>query len=291
MRVLRVPKLPETSVELQVLFHVTVVCELFGSFAPRMKLTRLLAPPTCVSTNSTLFAQTTNLMGPMCVELKPKYPDFKGGIFSPFFSKDSSVPEIFPSLSIAANNFSKRYLRIHSAGGLSDDQIIGLVTEVIGHPEMRILFAKLETLQAFGDNQFASHAHELNKQISHIYNCVDIFDSIHEFTNSATFHTEIHTGPGNGFNTPHTNEENPINTFNTGTINTSKEKWINTFLAGRMARDVSLMINLSKGATADSRLGAVLRLNEGWNAAVGIVDTDLKPRSKIALYYASALLD
>jgi hypothetical protein len=68
------------------------------------------------------------------------------------------------------------------------------------------------------------------------------------------------------------------------TCESSNQK-IDTFLAGRMAMDVSLMFNLHSPEDRNKYPDLKpIDLTNGWTCTIGVVDTDLKHRWKIPSY-------
>ena len=265
--------LTKKDVERTVAFHTNFVRKYFVGFVHDQKVSELpsaLAAQLVHTSKPIPCVKTKNLIGPCCVELKPKYPSVDGipthfvlkqkgesSVFDPqdLFRDGGDIPQTLHS----AYLHPKKYLKIHNRGKFDTEWLMRSTAKLLATPPMRDLFKRIQSLQRFGADAFAPTARRLYELLgteADRLECVDVFEDFDEFASTSY----------------------------TGILPQLATKWLNTFLAGRMVRDVSLLINFSDSpGDCPGGLPSV-QLAPSVYASVGMVDTDLKPRSKIFEY-------
>lgn len=232
------------------------------------------------------FLETTCLTSEFSVELKPKclteefvLKQISRGdnpVFNPWsLWKSKNENEIRSSLQNAKLH-SKRYLKIHSWSETSFDPL-NLVSQALLTFEGKILMNKLLKIQNMGTNRILKIVHKLLEFIDeNEISCPQPIDLIGEeelLLEGKILLKNVREG--------HINKKSLNKII----------KFIQTFLTGRMAMDVSLMFNFfpSKSYYKSNRLSYHLKkinLTGGWVCTIGVVDTDLKCASKIKNYYS-----
>jgi hypothetical protein len=215
---------------------------------------------------------TRNLMSSTTVELKPKYshsrcePGESWFVLEQLARNEEVVYDPRPifegtdrdavtrALSSACLH-RKRYIKVHSnEKKLSDVEIKTLMAEAVMTDSLRNVFHRLEKLQSYASDKHA----KLAKSIL------------------------IETREKRDFSFP---PSLPSPQHYKDMAVDDGEKFLNVFLAGRMAMDVSLIFNFFRETNPHADL-IPIPLSNGWKCCVGIIDTELKPRSKIPLYAA-----
>ena len=235
-KVIRIPKTGTGDIELVLSYHEKIVKVLFPKLVPSMQL-RVIPRGIAFEANffpGPNFVESINVMGSyFCVELKPKYIGFENGLYRPDVLFDSlSRSEEIEKLLYSALGHPKKYLRIHSRpNDMTDRMIVELVAKTMMEKDAQICLNRLAKLHQFGADRF----------------CQKALDLMNEKVGECEIYTDM-------------------DSFEQGT----SSKWLTTFLTGRMAMDVSLMINFDQSLPS----------------TIHIVDTDLKPAGKIPIYYA-----
>lgn len=215
--------------------------------------------------------KTRYLMDSTTFELKPKYShagDASGESCFVLEQRVRNEPVIYDPkplfdgkdrggiLSALESAFShrKRYLKVHSnQEGLSTAEILSLMTEAILTEPVAELVQNLKLLQSYATDAHAKLALQVYKERIECEPRIEYFresPSLEEFISTARL---------------------------------EPDKFLNQFLLGRTAMDVSLMFSFFRNDSPFPELTTII-LPRGWCCCVAVVDTELKPRWRIPFY-------
>ena len=251
----------------------------------------LLTAGTVCTNDEICCVQTANLRGPCTVELKPKCGLVERAGFPPRFvlaqRHDSGHPKYDPTAIwahehsneslydslIHAYKHPKGYLKIHSrTTDLPDTKLIGMVVGAISSSSGQKLLTQLKRLQQLALDEEAQIANAIYKVVGDDVPATDPVDlfPMDEWPSPSEFtaYGERLVSQGLSMN------------------RRQAAQFLNTFLAGRMAMDVSLMFNFFPPARPIEHHAElnVVPLSPDWSFTIGLVDTDLKHRWKIPFY-------
>ena len=212
-----------------------------------------------------------NLIDEYTVELKPKCVLVEHAAYPPRFVLEQHARKVirvydprpiwetrdftqFSQSLKAARDHAKHYMKVHQwsleAPWTPEEVIFAALSSVQG----KDLLHRLQRLQMYGVDRFAK------KMIG--------------LLNEAGSDESAHVSPVLG---------SDVDGFYDSTESSNKK--IDTFLAGRMAMDVSLMFNLHSPKEGNKYPDLTpISLSNGWKCTIGVVDTDLKHRWKIPDY-------
>ena len=237
-------------------YHQRVVSRLFGSFVPTQRI---------VSLGNLHVIETEYVqLGSICVELKPKwivhdsFVDIQQRrgytqIFNPAGLWSRHKTEIITSLR-SARSCDKPYLQIHR--GDDEGEAIDLVACALMDSE---IFSVLNTIAEVS-------------QLASATDCLPIAKKLVQMEKTTRLSPDVLLLEMEAF----------VSIGKSLLTNPDPElvhKWINTYLTGRMVRDVSLMFSFS---TDPSELGKPIFPVGNMFCRLVVIDTELKPRSKIS---------
>ena len=237
-------------------YHERVVMKFFAPFVPMQRVVQL----------KNLFVMEAEYvqLGTVCVELKPKWIGGDSFVsiqkrrgYVNIFHPDglwSGEKELVEKSLWSAFECDKPYLKIHRGG--NPEEAIHLVACALME---RKIFSVLETIDRVSKwadaTQCLPIAQQLVQQLHSVESTCDILD-LDEEQFVATGRTLIA-------------KPDPV----------LGNRWINSYLTGRMARDVSLMFSFAPSANS---LGEPVICIGDMFCRLAVIDTEIKPRSKIS---------
>lgn len=249
-----------------------VVCDQFETIVPPKVIQELFGKAVLVHA-----IRTKNLLSDFTVEVKPKCAlveregipprfvlkqDTSGPVFDPTAMWNSTLYEEMVEVLRSAAEHPKKYLRVHTNKfRLSDEEVIKLVAISLLSEKGRKILDRLKQLQLLGTDRFATLAYQLLPLVG-TEDCTpdvpcDLWSTPEEFYEF-------------GLEASRSCDKAKLNRF------------IATFLAARMAMDVSLILNIND-ARPDGELES-FPVGERFWCTIGIVDTELKDKWKIPVY-------
>lgn len=248
------------------------VCDQFETFVPPQVIQDLFGEAVVVHA-----IRTKNLLSDFTVEVKPKCSlveregiparfvlkqDTSGPVFDPTALWNSSFYEEMVEVLRSASHHPKKYLRIHTNKfRLSDEQVIELVACSLLSQIGTSVLDRLKQVQLLGTDRFAKLANQLLPLVETEDCTPDV--------------------PCDLWSTPEEFYEFGLEAIRSGDKG-KMNRFIDTFLAARMAMDVSLILNFND-TRPDSDLES-FPVGERFWCTIGIVDTELKHRWKIPVY-------
>ena len=238
-------------------YHNSVIMTLFHPFVARQDIASL--------GNSFVMKTDFVIRGNFCVELKPKYKNFiavqqaRGyeRIFNPIGLWSRREDEIRDALS-SAQTSDKPFLKIHRCG--EGEELIDLVATALSTDRVHELMKSIACVSSWAcETECLPIAKIL------LSKCVMDEKSVCRGVFCPASKAEF-VALGRQL----------IESADPDKIT----KWINTYLTGRTARDVSLMFSFSQDQ-ADLGEGSIFRI-QGWWCRVALIDTEIKPSSKIS---------
>jgi len=240
-------------------YHERVVARLFGSFVPSQRI---------VSLGSLAVIETEYVRrGTVCVELKPKWrgedsfveiQKLRGytKIFSPDGLWSRNKEEVEEAL-WSAFRCDKPYLRIHKG----DDDPGEAIRRVACAIMQSKIFSVLETIGRVSQWANAIHCLPIAKKL---LRQIDQIERTPSSTDVLDLDVKEYIAVGEAL------VASPDQDL--------ADRWINSYLTGRMVRDVSLMFSFS--STPDCLGGDPICVGDMF-CRLAVIDTEIKPRSKI----------